>query len=270
MDKYEEIFKASLIKTLHDAHIDLFDLAQIRVQQMVATVARLLLDEKEAFDVVISGGDSGLITTNICSQTYKQLKQPLPTVINLPIQRYKNEQLERYYHDDLNKYVPKILKLKQVLFIDDEIMIGWTAKTCIEALLAKNPVNNLKCIIVAENHFFEWHFDKPEIFIRLFSHARVIPGINQIFAYLISDEEYSYIQTITADIKDRQQAVALLISGKYKKFENNSSYFENSTEESLGNNKKYHDIKIKLNNKISALVSQGINKYKNKEIRFKF
>lgn len=271
MDKYEEALKIATLKTLSQIDINLENLAEERLQQFVATLTRLLVNEQEKFDLVISGGDSGLIVTKIVEKIYEVLKIKVPPIINLPIQRYKDGNLQqRFQHVDLVKDIPSIKNVENILFVDDEIRIGWTAKTCFETLQKKYKTR-LHCVIIAENHFFEWHFKQPDVNLRFYAHAKVIPGINQIFAYLINNQEYNLIQSLSDQIQDRQQAVALLISAKYKKFSEKKVLFDEKLElEILNKSSKYRDIKKKLENKLTSLVKNGVARYKSGDISFKF
>ena len=271
MDKYEQILKETTLKALSQVQIDLMDLAADRTHRLVAMITRLIVDEKEKFDVIISGGDSGLIVTQIVATTFRHLQLALPPIINLPIQRYQtSDLLQRFAHPDLEKYLPSLPNAKNILFVDDEIRIGWTAKTCFETLLKVLP-QPLNCVIVAENHFFEWRYQLPQINLRFFAHAKVFPGINQIFAHLISNSEFNLIQSWSDQITDKQQAVALLLSGKYKVFTGDSVYFDEKLEpELLSAHAEYLPLKQSLQQKVEFLVQQGIEGYRRQEIKFVF
>lgn len=276
MSKYEQAISEILSREVPKLNINLYELAEDRIERFVATLYRLLVDQQEHFDLIVGAGDSGCFAVELTKLVYQEQKKQLPPILLLPIVRFKNDKEgeERFDNSYLKRKVKNKLKeiesIRNILFVDDEIRKGWTAKSCFE-LICPNYDNFITGTIVAEHHFFEWHYNIPRLSIRYFSYAKSVYGIIHIFSYIVDDILYKHLQEASDKIVDRNQVLALLSSGGYRKLEGRRAYFDSGLEKGMRLKfDSYNKVKKDLRGVLTSLVKRGIKKYKEDKICFKF
>jgi len=251
------------------------ELAKSRIKMFIGALCRQLIDFKENYDFLIGSGNSGLFMTKIALMTYETLNITTPSVLNLPIYRFKEDGATPYNNSFLITYVKEQLKsptINNILFVDDEIMRGLTAKECYSLILKAFPnINHLNATIIAENHFFEWHYKIPKVSIRFFAYSPLIQGLNGNIGYFIPQKLYSDIQQNMPEVKSYNQTMAIVIGGGIKMIENNKGYFDFDIERNLKTNlPNYEKQKSVLLTELKNLVKEGVKEYKEGKIKFRF
>lgn len=279
MDEFEREYFDKLKQLASDYSGKRRNLARSRIKMFVAAVCRQLLEENEKFDLIVTAGNSGLYMATITNNVYPALGIELPQLITLPIYRFKSDDGEKIAVNDnfpLQQAVSdKLANLPQkanVLFVDDEIMSGITVKTALEIILNKrSDLDSLRCLIIAENHFFEWHYLIPKVTINFFAYSRLIQGLNGSIGYFIPEDLYTKITAQIADVESYNHAMAIVLGGALKrKSHQGIPFFDTSVEDvCLKEVSGYEETKITLMRELKKLVSQAIEEYKNKEIQFR-
>jgi hypothetical protein len=252
------------------------ELAKSRIKMFVAAICRQLTDFKENYDLIMGSGNSGLFMTKIALITYDTLNITAPPVLNLPIYRFKEDGNTLYDNSSLLTQVKDKLEslppINNILFVDDEIMRGLTAKECYSLILKAFPeTNHLNATIIAENHFFEWHYKIPKVSMNFFAYSPLIQGLNENIGYFIPQELFNNIQQIIPEVKSYNQAMAIVINGGIKKLKNNKGYFDFDIEKNLKTNlPNYEKEKNELLEKLQNLVKEGVKEYKEGKIKFRF
>lgn len=270
VDDFEKDYFGRIGKLASDFDSKRRELAKSRIKMFAASVTRQILDEKMEFDLIIGGGNSGLYMARITEFVYETLGIKTPKVINVPLARIIEEGKETKVLKDSADKLKNIGNAENVLFVDDEIMRAVTAKTCLEMLLAANPkIKHINATIIAENHFFEWHYRMPEISISFFAYSRLIQGLNANISYFIPTDLFAKIKEVLPDVQTHNHAMAAVMGGAIKRI-NNKPYFDFNVESELKKINDYKGIKGSLVTELKNLVSEGIEEYKNGKIKFRF
>jgi hypothetical protein len=248
------------------------ELAKSRIKMFAAAIARQVLDEKQEFDLIVGGGNSGLFMTKIAELAFDNLGLDKPNVLSIPVLRVidKDENVEALENGDFE--LKDTQNLKNILFVDDEIMRALVARDCFELILAKRPeIEHLNATIIAENHFFEWHYLLPKVSVRFFAYSRLIQWLNGNISYIIPEALFTEIKDNVPEVESYSHAMAIIVGGGLKKVRNGKPYFdfeiERQLEEKIGNYKKQ---KEKLMSALRELIFEGIKEYKEGKIRFRF
>lgn len=277
MDKYEEEFSKSVKEAAKKIVVDRYELAVLRFERLVSMMYILLVEKEEKFDLLVAGGNSGIFVMKVVELIYQSLELACPPRIVLPVVRPSNEEGivcgEQYVESQL-KLIDDI-EIKKVLFVDDEIMRGQTAKVCFETvkkhLDKRGSKNFLSCTIVAENHFFVWTYELEGVSVRFLPFAMVLQGYNGNFGYLIDDGFLLKLETCLGNPIDRNKALALLGGGRIKTMKDKVSFFDSTVEEvAVQKVPDYLNKKDLFITKIKDLISSSIARYKKGEIKFRF
>lgn len=277
MDEFaKEYFK--LLKPLRKSFESRrYELAESRIKMLVAAIYRQLFEYNEVFDLVIGAGNSGLYITEITELTYKQLNVSLPKILNIPIFRFKED--GKTPNDNLillplvKNVVQEIDKVDNVLFVDDEIKKALTAKECFNLVIKAKPRrNHLNATIIAENHFFEWHYKIPELSISFFAYSPLIQDFNENIGYFVPEDLYKEVLRFTNEHLSHNQVMAIILGGGIKRRDNKGNqYFDYISESDLENKiSNYSDKKNHLVKRLHELVEKGIEEYKTGKIQFRF
>ncbi|OGH20174.1 MAG: hypothetical protein A3D74_02700 [Candidatus Levybacteria bacterium RIFCSPHIGHO2_02_FULL_37_13] len=276
MDEFANEYFNKITKISTDFTSRRKELAKSRIKMFIGALCRQLIDFKENYDLLLGSGNSGLFMTKIALMTYESLNVTAPSVLNLPIYRFKEDGAKLHDNSFLETYVKEQLKsissINNILFVDDEIMRGLTAKECFSLILKAFPnINHLDATIIAENHFFEWHYKMPKISISFFAYSPLIQGLNGNIGYFIPQNLFNGIQKIIPEIKSYNQAMAIVINGGIKKIVNNKGEFDLETEKDLKTNlPNYKKTKNELLEEIQILVKKSVKEYKEEKIKFRF
>lgn len=284
MNEVELKLKDKIKALVREENIDFHELSKSRIQHFGATLCRLLVNQNEHFDVIISGGNSGLYVSKIAEYAYEILGIQKPPILKLPIYRYIETDLPEteapLFDNSLllpmaQEQLKNVNKVQNILFVDDEIRIGTTARNCFELVLEavynskyKNPCS---CIIVAEHHFFEWHHDTPNLAVRFYAHSRLIPGVTNIISHFLPEPLLEEIKTVLGSDITYNHALALVVGGGLKTRDSGVPSFDPSKALLLVSKiENYESKKEQLLSELKDEVRTGIEKYKAGEIKFIF
>lgn len=277
MDGFANEYFNKITKIASDFEGRRKELAESRIKIFVASICRQLVDLNENYEIVLGAGNSGLFMTRITQMTYEYLNIKTPLILNLPIYRFKEDEKTPNNNSFLAQQVKEKLQnldsINNILFVDDEIMRALAAKECFNLILQANPsISRLNATIIAENHFFEWHYKIPEVSISFFAYSPLIQGLNGNIGYFIPEDLYKKVFSLINEAVSYNHAMALVISGALKrKDKNGNPYFDFSAESSLRNKiTNYGDKKSSLMNRLQELVREGVEKYKAGKIQFRF
>lgn len=253
------------------------ELAESRIKMFAATLCRQLVDFNEKYDVVLGAGNSGLFMTKLTEMIYEYLNIKSPSILNLPIYRFKEDGKtlndNSFLIPQVKESMQKINSIKNILFVDDEIMRGFTANECFNLILQANPnINHLNATIIAENHFFEWHYKIPKISISFFAYSPLIQGLNGNIGYFIPEDLFRETSLLISEVTSHNHAISIVIGEALKRKDNNGNpYFDFTIESGLKNKiAHYDDRKSSLLNRLREIIKEGVEEYKSGKIRFRF
>lgn len=276
MDEFAKEYFRKITKVNKDFTERRRELAESRIKMFAASTYRQLADFNEDYNLILGAGNSGLFMTKLTKIVYESLSIKLPLVLNLPIYRFKEDKKIINNNSFLIPQVKKELNnldiIDNVLFVDDEIMRALTAKECFNLLLeAKPEINHLNATIIAENHFFEWHYKMPKVSISFFAYAPLIQGFNGNIGHFIPDDLHKEVLSVIGGSLSYNQTMAIVIGGGLKRKDKHSQYFDYSLEEKLKSKiSNYDDRKNSLINRLQELIKEGIEEYKTGKIKFRF
>lgn len=277
MDDFANEYFHKITKIASDFKTRRRELAKSRIKMFVGSICRQLIDLKENYDLLLGAGNSGLFMTRIARMTYKYLNVKTPLILNLPIYRFKEDgatlHSNSFLSPQVNTTLKKLHNINNILFVDDEIMRGLTVKECLDLILKINPkINHLNATIIAENHFFEWHYKMPKVSINFFAYSPLIQGLNGNIGYFIPEDLYNEISAILNDGLSYNHVMAIVVTGALKRKDNNGNpYFDFTIEPKLKNKIiNYGERKSSLLSELQELTKEGVEKYKTHEIQFRF
>lgn len=277
MDDFANEYFSKITQIASDFKDRRRELAKSRIKMFAAAIYRQLIDFKEKYDLILGAGNSGLFMTKITAMVYQYLDIKAPPVLNLPIYRFKEDGTRLHDNSFLITQVKEklqdIQEMSNILFVDDEIMRALTAKECFQLILEANSnIDHLSATIVAENHFFEWHYKMPKVSVRFFAYSPLIQGLNGNIGYLIPEDFYKEISAIYSNTLSHNHVMAILIGGGLKRKDNvGKSYFDFTIESELKNKiADYDNKKSSLATELKGLAKEGVEKYKAKEFKFRF
>lgn len=238
------------------------EIAVDRIERLAAMIYKQTKDRDEKFDLIISPGNSGLFVAEIVSMIYSFLDINCPETHVIPVYRDETD-------NDIEIDV-KTKEIKNVLFVDDEIMTGTSLKHCILSLIPQANSSHIDMVVVTENMFFEWHNRIPGVSVYFYPYARSIPGIGNNMSFLINKKDFKRISKIVPVIGEEKQVMALLLSGKVKDKDNDGKWYFDETVETKVSKRltDYPMIKRHLVDEINIYIKSGIQKYKDGDIKF--
>lgn len=277
MDEFEKEYFGKLAKIAVDFKGSRSELAKSRIKLFSASICRQLIERNEKFDILLGSGNSGLFMTTIARMVYESLKKEIPPTLNLPVYRFRDDgtTIDSNPHllPEIKTFLQDLPKIKSVLFVDDEIMRAITSHVCFDLILQASPsINNLNTTIIAENHFFEWHYKMPKVSVNFFAHARLIQGFNGNIGYFIPPDIYEKVSLQINEVRVHNHAMALIVGGGLKRKDSNGiAYFDFDIESTLkAGIEKYDERKSYLIRELRDLIGEGIKEYETKKIKFRF
>lgn len=258
LTKYQSILKKSsrIMKGKR------YDVAVDRLERFAAMIYKQVSERKEEFDLIVAPGNSGLFMAEITRMVYDQLDLECPEIYVVPV-----------YRDGTKNGSYPLIKSKsvsKVLFVDDEIMTGTSLKHCILSLLPVANSSHIDFVVVTENMFFEWHNRIPGVSIYFYPYGRTIHGLANNISFMLNNKDFRSISKIVPVIGEKKQVMAMLLSGKVKDKDADGKWYFDSTVETKVSRRlpNYHLIKRHLVDDINVYIKSGIEKYKDKEIKF--
>lgn len=250
-------------------------------KKYIALLYRLIVEEKNNFDLIIGTGDSGSFMAKVTKLFYDEIRKSPPKIVFIPLQRFAvfgSGDGEHFDNSvlipDLKKQLRDLKKLENVLFVDDEIWRAWTAKESIDLVLKAVPKNKISnrvlYTIVAEHHGFEWHYDVSPVAIRYYSFSKKIRGVNGSVFEIVSDRTIEVFKKYKSDLSKRHLA-NIFLNGINKISKNGKPQFSDNLLHDLELNfKRFNALKKNFYLKIEKLIESGILEYKKEKIRFIF
>lgn len=277
MDEFAKEYHEKLKKLASDFKNSRAELARSRIKLFTAAVARQLLRENKTFDLIVGSGNSGLFITKITQLAYKHLNIKIPPVLTPPVYRFKDDNKTIDDNISLLLMVKECLEdiryIQNILFVDDEIMQAITAKICFELICkARQDIKNVNATIIAENHFFEWHYIIPKVSISFFAYAPLIQGLNGNIGHFIPNDFHHQISALEKDVVSQNHSMAIIIGGALKrKDKKGTPYFDYEIEPRLEKQiSGYKKRKTTLLGELDKLVLEAIEEYKSGKIEFRF
>lgn len=246
-------------------------LGAIRLKRFVGMIYKLLQEDKKRFDVLLVGGNSGLMMGRITHEVFDQMNVKRPPLIAIPFRR--KPETEESFQDEIKDQIRKsnIKEIKNVLFVDDEIGDGCTADGCMEALLKATGTDkkSINYYIVAEDHGFKATHIKSVKAI-YYPFARKSTGLNNTICYCIPIVIDRKIKKILPDDfyhAKRRFNVLLDLPGRDKK-QLSSGYNYHLNEKVSQNVPNIEELKSDFLLFLRKLIFTGIEEYKNGKIEF--
>ncbi len=249
-------------------------------KKYVAWLYRLVVEQKNNFDLIVAAADSGTLMAETIQEFYSQIKKKAPVTIILPIQRYTELGVGRGKPFDNLILLPELReslkdckRLKNILFVDDEIGLANTAKESIQLILKAAPkkvvAERVNYTILAENHGFEWRYDIPQVAIRFFAFSNKIKGVNGSVFEIIPNEVLKKFQKVESKITKKKMA-ALFTTGYIKSSQNNKPVLSDELLEKMELKVKGFDAdKKKFLQNMRSLIKAGISDYKKSKIKLR-
>jgi len=211
----------------------------------------LFKEKNYKIDLIVGGGNTGASITRLTQIILQNLKIKVPS-LSLPIYRYTPTEKNNkpYEGGDKDKFDNSILldevkkkikmPLNTVLFVDDEIGEGNTARMVLELLIkaSEKPINNY--FIVAEDQDFlkinNWVNKYPKINIKIFPYRKGIKNLFNVITYNVPYDYNIKIKNIIPDDKLSETAYMNVLLGEpVKEFINGKPVFTHKYEEILKN-----------------------------------
>lgn len=222
-------------------------LALRNFKRFIALLYYLIAEKKFNFDLIVGGGDSGVSLVKVAEMVYQQLGLRPPLALYLPIVRwdpkwleYKGQPTELFDNSilipQINDQINELEKLENILFVDDEIANGYTAKATfkiVKGAIDKDKISkNLNLTIVSENQGFnpDGFIDGVETEFYYFS-VDNIDGINNILSYVIPWSIEKQVRDIFSDDQISSKAfMNSLLDLPSKEFERFDEYIKEKPE----------------------------------------
>lgn len=236
-------------------------------------------DEKNVhFDLVVAAGNSGNFMLKLVEMYYKKAKREKPVFLSLPIFIYRvnknNTWAPKNQEEQFDNLVlvpmvcesiKNLSKIENVLFVDDEIGYGSSAKASLDVLLEggkekiKRPLN---FVIMAENHWFKWESEIPDVTIHFYTIGKQIAGLTHTITELVPLEFQEKCTKVNGET-DRKIIMNMILNLPTKKIEGGKPKFTYEEYEEItkgfNNIKKWQDD---FKKKIERLIEEGIEDYK--------
>jgi hypothetical protein len=277
MDEFDTAAKRETISAVERLDLDRRQIAVSRTALFSATLCRLLQSNREDYCAVVAAGTSGLYMMELAKAVFRILEIELPPTVCLPVIRF-TESGALFDNSGLSTEVRRQLKdhdpLKRVLFIDDEIRRGTTAHACLKLISdcgfadGKAP---LLCTIVAENHFFEWHWDLPGVAIRYFAPARLLYGLQHNIAHCLPSGLVTSAQPMLGTGYGHHELIALVLSGAVKRQGEKSGFFDETPAIRLSDQMPdFQSVRDAFQREFAGLVENGVREFLDGTIKFRF
>lgn len=277
MDRFDAMLRTETIALVDRLAVDRRALALSRIELFSATLYRLLVEDGERYDAIVTAGTSGLYMQGLAGAAYRLLAIEPPPTICLPVVRFA-EDGALFDNTPLAAEVCRQLgekrRLERVLFVDDEIRRGTVAHACFDLLLRSGRVDAGKgavCTIVAENHFFEWHWDQPGIAVRYLAPARLLYGLQHNIAYCLPGDLMEEARRCVDPEISHHELMAMVVAGSVKRMRRDAAFFDEAPARLVAS--RIPDFPARRERFLldfEGWVQSGVRKYRDGEIRFRF
>lgn len=253
--------------------LPLYLLGMRNFKKFVEVICYLLLEEHKKFDLIVGSGNSGVVVAKYTELIYKELNIPCPPIIHIPVLRYRGERDREENRFDNSVLLPeikeklkdcKLEKLTNVLFVDDEIGLGITAKTCLELLIQATNAHNITYTVVAEDQGVSWGKDLPSK-IEFYPFAQEWPGLNNVILWFMPGNISHPIEAMSDEIKGSHSVMNIILGLPIKEKGTDiqvPSFTEKYNQIALERVPNLPTLREEAINIIHEFIVQGINDYK--------
>lgn len=280
---YKEEFDPSQWEELYGEELRPY--AHRNFKGLVGILFHLLKEEKREFDLVVGAGNSGSGMVSLVELIYKQLEAPIPPVLRIPTQRYKNpatiwsDEPSDYYDTsallpDVEAGLKDVDDISEVLYIDDETStVGLTLKTTLDLILKSGHVNkNKKFIYTAiteDAQELEWE-DMDGVVFESFSWAKTTTDLFSVLFYVLPWELEKQLNQPFTEKLDVKELVCILLGAPLRdKVTGNPEFSFKTHERVMARAKNFSQLQTQFTHHLEILIEEGIHEYENKEIWIK-
>ncbi len=253
------------------------ELAESRIKRFVFALCRQLFEFDESFDLIMGGGNSGLFMTEITKIVFEKTNLNLPKVITIPIVRYKpgteNNSKELFDNSSLLTLAKEKLEdtkaPKNILFVDDEVMTGTSLRDSLHIIEQIYPNQRFDVTLIAEHHFFEWHYKLSNFSVRFFAYALLIRGLNGNIGYIVNESIFEQIQKIIPEANTSYKALTILLGGGLKNAEEGKPFYDTTVVTKLIEaGFEFEKEKLRVVGEIEQLITEAIVEYNKGKVKF--
>jgi hypothetical protein len=277
LDTFELKLRAESIALVDRMKVDRRALGISRVGLFAATLYRLLIERRERYSVLVSAGTSGVYMQELAHSVFRLLNVKAPPFVLLPIVRFAaNGALfdNSPLLPEVQRQLGTARQLDRVLFVDDEIKRGTTACACFDLLLRSGRFDfnrSLDCTIVAENHFFEWPWDRPRVAVRYLAPARLLYGLEHNIAHCLPDDLVKKARRHFDPMISHHELMALVVGGAVKRMRDDVPFYDQAPARSLASRiTDYATARKKFLQTFQNWAESGLRRYRDGSLRFRF
>ena len=257
--------------------VDRRALAISRIGLFAATLHRLLVERGERYCALVTAGTSGLYMQELTRTAFRLLRVEVPPTVCLPVVRFAADGApfdNAPLLPELRRQLGAARRLERVLFVDDEIRRGTTAHACFDLLLSAGCVEangGLACTIVAENHFFEWHWDRPGIAVRYLAPARLLYGLQHNIAHCLPDDLVTKARLRLGPDIGHHELLALVVAGAVKRLRSDIPFYDEAPARSMASRiADYAAARERFLRDFETWIESGLRRRRDGEIHFRF
>lgn len=250
-------------------------LAKANLKRYFAVLYKLIVEENKKFDVLMAGGNSGLIMALYAQMFYDTIKIDSPIVFKTTPQRHfpYGEEIPENLVDNTVLYLDiknqirdyRVRDVSSILFVDDEIGDGITARACINAFIkALSTDKQINLYITAENQEYEPKNFPSNVEVKFIPFANEIEGMNNVVMYLIPNEIYNQIKNI--DASDKSKVALLLGLPRRTKTALLDGYDFSLNHEAYEKIPDFEKLMVEFEYLINKLIQEAIQEYKERKI----
>lgn len=277
MDQFEATTRCQTISLVEKLDFNRHEIAVSRIALFSAAICRLLLEFNERYSLIVTAGTSGLYMRELVTAVFRALAVQAPPTICLPVIRFEdngalfdNSPLAAGLPGRSGNQDPP----KHILFVDDEIRRGTTARACLDLLIRSGYVDAdrpLLCTIVAENHFFEWHWTLPGVSVRYFAPARLLYGLQHNIAHCLPADLVAAARTLLGPSFGCHELMALVMAGAMKRKGERTGFFDETPAHRLAAEMpNYQAIRNEFLRDFESWVGHGVRQFRDGTIEFRF
>lgn len=205
-------------------NINLRELALSKFQKFILTLYHLLIKDNRKFDLIVGAGSTGVVVAKLAELVYINLRIKCPPILQLPVLRYKGEEVPENLFDNSVLYPDvatwlrrqNISKLENILFVDDEIYTGFLLKESMKLIVNYKKDNYLLgeivCTVVAEDQGVSRNFRIPEVKVDLQLFAVGIDETSNVITFFLPEELVQPIKQVLGGSIKNHWVISILLN----------------------------------------------------------
>jgi hypothetical protein len=124
---------------------------------------------------------------------------------------------------------------------------------------------------VAENHFFEWHWDLPGVAVRYLAPARLLYGLQHNIAYCLPDALVAEARLRFDPEISHHELLALVTAGAVKRMDGGMAFYDNAPARSLASRvPDFAAARERFMWDFENWVDSGLRRYRDGHLNFRF